>query len=166
MVNIPVTTSFSKREVDLECLQSMIEPVEKYKEVQPSITLFTPKIVTGPQKLMQRYVVLFTTITGSDRLRPDDGSRLIPACETGYVNSLADLNYMAAKANNDTRERIIADDNDETFGIQPDDEKLEDCWIDSVVVDKDSRTVSVYASILTRAGESLTFVVPTTAGIY
>ncbi len=164
---IDTTTSYSRRQLDLECLQSMDEPYTSFVEVTPSVTYETPKIVSGAQKLAQRYAVLFTTIIGSDIIEPGFGTTLYDRLERGNFGSYADIVFMANVANSGARARIKEDDaHDGTYGSQPDDEKLDDSWISDVKVDSVNRRISIYASILTAAGESLTFVVPTEAGIY
>lgn len=163
---IPVSDSFSKRQLDLECLETMDYPHDRYVEMTPSVTLDVPRIVSGPQKLAQRYVVLFTTILGSDFIRPGFGSNLLGVVETGNVGSVTEIELLAKFANSEAMNRIREDDASEDFGPQPDDEKLDRSWIESVVVDTAERTVKVYASLLTVAGERITFIVPTSAGIY
>lgn len=164
---LPVSTSYVGRQLDLESLQSVRQPSITYVEVAPSVTLDTPKIVAGAQKLVQRYAVLFTTIAGSDVSDPDFGTSLYSVFETGNVTGSGDLYLYAEAANRMTKRRIISEDDDEsTYGDQPDDEKLDDCWIDRVDVDKDTRRISVFARIRTKAGSDVTFVVPTKSGIY
>ena len=164
---LPTSTSYSKRQLDLESLQSMRVPSTAYEEVVPSVSYMVPKIAAGPQKLVQRYAVLFTTVTGSDPVRPDDGTNLYGVFDTGNIGSTSAVRLMANMANSIVRDRIREDDsNEDTFGRQPDDEKLDDCWISRVSVDTTSRTISVYASIRSRAGTEVEFIVPTSAGIY
>lgn len=164
---IKKTTSFSGRQLDLECLQSMDHPSTSFVEVTPSVTFDTPKIVSGPQKLAQRYAVLFTTVTGSDIMDPDFGTTLFGRIDHGNFGGYTEVNLLANEANIATKQRIIAaDNNTDTYGKIPDDEKLKDSWISRVVVDKNARTIDVFVKILTVAGEDITFVVPTPSGIY
>ena len=161
------STSYSRRQLDLESLQSMRQPSTSYEEVVPSATYDTPKIVAGIQKLVQRYAILFTTVTGSDVMRPTDGTGLYGIIDSGNVGSTASIKIMANRANAMVKSRIRADDdNEDVFGRQPSDEKLDDCWISRVSVDTTSRSVSVYASIRSVAGSEVEFIVPTSAGIY
>lgn len=164
---LPSTTSYSGRQLDLEALQSMDAPHVSWTEVTPGVVADTPKIVAGAQKLVQRYAVLFTTLTGGDVMRPDDGTPLCGVYETGNFGSTVDIELMAQDANSTCRARMREDDADEeTFGTHPADEMLDDCWIDRVTVDRTTRTVSIFASIRSMAGNEISFVVPTTAGIY
>lgn len=164
--SIKISTSFSKRQLDLECLETMDKPYDTFIELETSATFDVPRVVSGPQKLAQRYVVLFTTIIGSDRLRSDFGTTLLRVVETGNVNSEAELKLMASVANSMTMNAIRADDADAEYGPQPDDEKLLRSYIDDVVVDRETRDVRIYVSLITVAGEDITFIVPTKAGIY
>lgn len=164
---IKTTTSYSKRQLDLECLQSLDRPVNSFVEVVPSVTFDTPKIVAGPQKLVQRYAVLFTTIIGSDIMDKDFGTTLLGKIDHGNFGGYSEINLLAQEANIATKQRIFRDDeNTELYGNQPDDEKLQDSWVSRVAVNKVERTIDVFISILTVAGENITFVVPTVAGIY
>lgn len=164
---IPVSTDYSGKQLDLECLQSLPEPDNRFTEVDPSVTSKTPKIVSGPQKLAQRYAVLFTTIIGSDTMDPDFGTRLLDKVVSGNFGGYTEVEFLANTANLFTKERIMQDDDAvDRFGDIPDDEKLKDCWISNVVVDKENRRISIFASILTVAGESITFMVPTVAGVF
>jgi hypothetical protein len=133
----------------------------------PSATFETPKIVAGAQKLAQRFIVLFTTTLGSDKFNTDFGTKLTDAAKYGNTTGYTDIELMANMANEQARDAIFAADADtDTYGAIPDDEKLANSWISDVVVDKDTRTVRIYVSIVTAAGEAITFVVPTTSGIY
>ena len=166
-VKMPSTTSYSKRQLDLEVLQSLQEPVTSYTEVVPSATALVPKIVAGPQKLVQRYAVLFTTITDSDIVHPGEGTELYGIFDTGNVGGAGMIRLYAEAANSMARRMIKADDeNEATFGKQPADEKLDDSWIRDVVVDRSTRSISIYVSIRSAAGSVVTFVVPTSAGVY
>lgn len=160
-------TDYSKRQLDLECLQSMRIPDTRFVEVIPSVSYEQPKIVAGAQKLAQRYAVLFTTIIGSDKMDPSFGTTLYDRVVRGNFGSTVEVGFMANIANSMTRERIKSDDeNTDAFGNQPEDEKLDDCWISDVKIDHQERRISIYASIQTAAGDTLTFLVPTEAGIY
>ena len=163
---IESTTDYSNRLLDLECLQTIDHPDTKSVEVFPGITNDTPKIVAGPQKLVQRYAVLFTTIIGSDVMRPGFGTTLLSKAISGNFGGYAEIEFLANSANMYAKERILEEDDDERFGNQPDDERLSDCWISDIDVDRIDRKIAIHASILTAAGEQVTFVVPTPAGIY
>lgn len=164
---IPVSTSYVGRQLDLEALQSLQSPSTSFVEVVPSVSFDDPKIVSGMQKLAQRYAILFTTIRGSDMEDINFGTDLYSVFETGNVSGTSALYLRAEAANRMVKSRIIAEDSDEaTFGAQPDDEKLSDCWVDRVDVDTTTRRISVFVSIRSVAGSGVTFIVPTKSGIY
>ena len=163
---IESTTDYSNRLLDLECLQTVEYPDTRSVEVLPGITNDTPKIVAGPQKLVQRYAVLFTTIIGSDVMRKNFGTTLLSKVVSGNFGGYTEVEFLANSANMYAKERIQEEDDDDRFGNQPDDEKLSDSWISDIVVDREERRIAIHASILTAAGELVTFVVPTPAGIY
>lgn len=162
-----VSSDYSGRQLDLECLQSISDPVDSFTEVVPSVTFDTPKAVSGTNKLAQRYAVLLTTSMGSDIMGHVDGTLLVDMSTSGNVGSKSIIEYYAKMANMDARNAMLADDSDtDTFGKIPDDERLDDCWIDDVVVDFVERKVSVYATVRSVAGTTSTFMIPTTAGVY
>jgi hypothetical protein len=164
---IKETTSYAGRQLDLECLQTMKHPTQFFVEMTPSATYDTPKIVAGPQKLAQRYVVLFTTVTGSDIMNPRFGTDFIGRVDHGNFGGYVEVRFLADEANRITKQRIKEDDrNSAVYGDSPADERLRDSWITNIEVSKADRKIRVHISILTEAGNSIEFVVPTKAGIY
>ena len=164
-MKIQTTNSYYKRQLDIECLQSMLAPSEDYTELYPSVSKNKTKAVSGIQKLAQRYVVLFTTELGSDVFMPDFGSTFIKTAERCNVSSIYKLEFLANEANFVTK-RLLKDEDPETYGKQNDDERLDDSWIVSVSADYNERKIVVHAAIRSVAGDVLDFVVPTTNGIY
>jgi len=166
--SVKTTTNYYKRQLDIECLQSMVTPSTEYQELTPSASKNQTKAVSGIQKLVQRYVVLFTTLTGSDVFNKYIGTNLVDVCSRGNVPGLSYVDLMANTANFKTQDKIKHDDesNAARYGDQPDDEKLQESRIVDVTLDTVTRTIRIHVSIRSVAGDSVTFVVPTTYGVF
>ena len=154
------TTSYSNRTVDLSILKSPTG-TEGDIIVNPDVSL-TPMMVTGVQKLVQRFATTFLTIKGTVENYSDFGTPIMQKALSGGIYSEATFTTAAAEANALAFRQIREADEDLDT---PDDEKLESSDIINLSLDRGSGTLSVTIELTTAAGAIVTFVTPLETGI-
>lgn len=170
-MSVPVTYSYSGRQVDLELLKSVVNPSYSFQRVYPSVANVPPvldsdpKSVTGVEKAVQRYTNLLLTNLGSVHLREDLGGMLVIRVFNGSVASTADLVNLFAIANHNALVAMATDDTDESFGYQPDDEKIYDVELIDSNIDYASATISLSLGLHMVSGLDYKYVIPIKAGI-
>ena len=159
---IITTTDYTGRQIDVELLQTVIKPVEV---LQVSLsTIVTPaKMVTGIQKLVQRYALLLLTNIGDVNFAQDQGGDLLRMVLGGYVQDLGQLQFAFASANTAVVRMLSDDDlNADAFGAAPDDERISSAMLLDSTVDKATSTAFLRIQIVSQAGSDFTFVLPVT----
>lgn len=159
-MNRPAKIDYSGRTVDLLLLKTVIRPVSE-TVVCPNVAN-VPRAATGIEKLVQRYALLFLTQIGTVELSPDEGSEFMRSLGKGMIYDENTLKAEAAKANSLVTRQIKREDaNLETT----DDEALESATITDLRLDRATQSVLVQVTIVTRAGESYTYITPITIGV-
>jgi hypothetical protein len=158
----PYTTDYTNRQVDIELLQSVSVP-KQLQQVTIGGTVDPIKIVTGVQKLIQRYTSLLLQVLESVHFDQDQGTELLPQITQGFVQTAGALQGTFAVANRLVLEQLNRDDANDDFGDQPDDEILETAVLIDYDIDFASSTVYLTIQLTTVAGDDVVFVVPTTA---
>lgn len=163
----PYKVDYSGRQLDIELLQSIEQPVTK-KRVYPAVNhdgVEPPKIVSGIEKAVQRYAKIFLTEAGSVKFEPDTGNEFLYSIRRGMVPNRAYLDYLYNVANHNALRIIRADDADtETFGPIPDDERILTTDLLGLDIDYSKATVTVSVLITTYAGETYTYITPVASG--
>ena len=171
MAFAPFKVDYSGRQLDIELLQSIRQPVSK-KRVYPAVNhrisdaeIESPKIVSGIEKAVQRYAKLFLTEAESVKFEPDTGNEFLSSIRKGMVPNRAYLDYLYNVANHNALRIIRADDADtETFGPIPDDERILTTDLLGLEIDYAKATVTVSVLITTYAGDTYTYITPVAAG--
>lgn len=110
-------------------------------------------VVTGPQKVVQRFVLELLREKGT-RLFDPAGTDFMTEARQGYWRTPVDVMGAFARAVIDIREIL----NNEESTADPDDERFSDAILQSVQIQGD--TVSLVIKIVTLAGDSRSFVFP------
>lgn len=168
---VKTTVDYANRLVDLELLQSVTEPSQDFQRVYPTFTRFTgedytvPKMVTGVEKAVQRYLKLLTTDIGSIHFAQDIGGELVVRTFNGSISSTAVLNHIFALANDTAITKMAEDDNDELFGDSPEDERIVSATLVSSTINPAAATISLMIDIEMESGSTYTYVVPVAVGL-
>jgi len=161
--HIPYKVDYSGRQVDIELLQSIARPVELQQVTVSSVTQMA-KIVTGIQKLVQRYASLILQIIETTHFDQENGSELVRMLMAGVIQNRGRLQNAFAISNNQVVRQLRKDDaQEEVYGTMPEDEQLDNAQLLDYDIDFARSTVYLRIRITSRAGDSLEFIVPTTA---
>lgn len=155
-----VTRDYTGRQVDLECLQTIVEPVG-VSELSLTATRGESRRVTGVQKAIQRYVTLLLTPSSSVPFAEDAGNELLDALRAGVVSNTGYLRHLFNVANAVALDIIRRDDyNTQMFGDQVDDERIAAVELDGVTVDYATSTLGLSLVFRTEAGSDYSYVLP------
>jgi hypothetical protein len=155
--------NYAGRQVDIELLQSISRPA-KIQQVSLSTVNDTPKIVAGIQKLAQRYALLLLFRLGDTPFDTEQGTSLLAAVVSGTLINMGQVYHHFALANMSVRQNMASDDkNTDTFGAVPDDERLARARLIDASIDFGASTLSLTIRLTTKAGSTITFIVPVTA---
>ena len=164
MNNARQKVDYAGRTVDLLLLKTVLDVPAVNQRVQINVSDGTddPRIVTGIEKLVQRYALLFLNALGSTKFRPDHGTNLIPRAAKGLIYSRSTLESAAAEANLFASRQIrLADEGDDI----PDDERLVSSEITDLVFVRTAAQVKISIRLTTAAGQSYVYIIPVNMGI-
>jgi len=166
MANLyPYAIDYSNRQVDMELLQSVPEPKELLR-VTLGLSSDTPKIVTGVQKMAQRYALLFLSTIGDIQFDPNQGGVMLAQVGGGRIQNQGQLQIAFAETNSSILGQIKADNANDLYGVIPDDELIVDAQLLDFDIDFSKSTVYLRIRLITRAGSDIVFIVPVTATRY
>jgi hypothetical protein len=114
------------------------------------------KVVTGIQKLVQRWVIEFLTPVGSMPYLLDRGSIFLNSARSGRLRTEADVVSLFAFCNSKISDNLLRED---LLGVYPEDEQYSDAKLISVAVSVGSK-VSLTIAINSKAGADRIFTVP------
>ena len=155
---------YAGRTVDLLLLKTVLDVPAINQRVQVDVSDGTddPRIVTGIEKMVQRYALLFLNALGSTKFRPDHGTNIIPRAAKGLIYSRSTLESAAAEANLFASRQIrLADEGDDI----PDDERLVSSEITDLVFVRTAAQVKISIRLTTAAGQSYVYIIPVNMGI-
>lgn len=164
MNNARQKVDYAGRTVDLLLLKTVLDVPAVNQRVQVDVSdgMDTPRIVTGIEKLVQRYALLFLNALGSTKFRPDHGTNLIPRAAQGLIYNMATLESSAAEANLFASSQIrLADEGED----MPDDERLVSSEITDLVFVRTAAQVKISIRLTTAAGQSYVYIIPVNVGI-
>lgn len=156
---IGVTTDYNNRLVDVELLQSVTTPSAIQRVFVTSVGS-EPKIVTGIQKAAQRYAVLLLTSAGDVKFAEDMGGELVVRLVRGTIQNMGYLRHIFSMANSNALRLLKADDDSDTYGSLPDDERIVKAVLTDAVMDYSQGTLTLEVRLTTAAGDAFNFVVP------
>lgn len=161
-------TSYAGRQLDMELLQHVAVPYNQrvFPAVDHGKDGTGPRICAGMEKVVQRYAKLLLTDLGSVKFDSDLGNDLMSSIRKGEVYSTAWMTQLFNEANRNVLNAMIADDNDyDTFGDLPDDERIDTAELVDLEIDQTTATVRIHVKITTLAGEEYEYIAPVASGI-
>jgi hypothetical protein len=154
---------YTNRQVDIELLQHIAQPVE-LQLVHVTNVRETPKIVAGIEKMVQRYALLLLSSLGTVRFENTQGSNLLAAVLAGMIFNEGQLTSIFALANTAVLQQLHDDNVDtDTFGDIPADEQIAVARLEDVDIDIAQSKLTLTIKLITEAGTDITFIVPVTA---
>lgn len=153
---------YAGRTVDLLLLKTVLDAPVELKRVDVNVS-GTPMIVTGIEKLVQRYALLFLTALGSVKFAEGRGTNIIPRVASGRVYDMATLETAAAEANMMARTRIASGDAGEDT---PDDERLINSVVEKLEFSRQESRVRISVRLTTAAGQTYLYVIPVAVGVH
>lgn len=155
-----VTRDYTGRQMDLECLQTVVEPTGVI-EMSPTAVMGDSRRVAGVQKAIQRYVALLLTPSSSVPFPDAEGNMLMDALRSGTVSNLGYLRHLFNVANAVALDIMRKDDyNIERFGEQPDDERVESVTLSGMTIDYATSTLGLSLTFRTAAGSDYAYTLP------
>lgn len=154
------TTDYTGRKVDLLMLQFVKKPGSDII-VRPDVSK-SPRIVTGIEKLVQRFATLFLTQVGTVNNSETEGTDFMTLLGAGQIYDESTLRTAAASANKSTYNQIRTEDR---LHDTPDDEAIDSSTVTETEVDRSTATVYVTIEIVSVAGEKYVYTTPLTTGV-
>ena len=159
---IPYEVNYLNRQVDMELLQSIAQPVE-IQRVHANFIFGPAKIVTGIQKAVQRYALLLLTEIGDVHFDATQGVSFLRPILGGNIQNRGRFQNLFAVANAEVRTQLNSEDAKiDTYGSIPDDERIVNSQLLDFDINFETATVTLRVAITTAAGDSFTFIVPVT----
>lgn len=153
---------YAGRTVDLLLLKTVLAVPVSNKRVGLDVS-DDPMIVTGVEKMVQRYAISFINAVGSTMFRQSHGTDIVPAVATGRVYSMPTLETAAAEANLLAfRSLALADAEEDT----PDDERLVDSEVIDLEFSRSESKVKISVKLTTAAGNSYVYIIPVGVGVH
>lgn len=158
------TRDYTGRQSDLECLQTVANPVGSV-ELSLTASNGTSRRITGMQKAIQRYVTLLLTPSDSVNFPVAQGNTLLSALRAGSVSDTGYLRHLFNMASAAAIDIIRKDDYNTTrFGDQPDDERIESVELAGMTIDYGTSTLGLSLVFRTEAGSDYAYVLPVSTG--
>lgn len=156
---------YAGRTVDLLLLKTVLDVPVMNKRVGIDVSNVSgePMIVTGVEKLVQRFAVAFINAMGSTKFRPNHGTNIVPQVSKGLVYDMSSLEVEAAEANLLAKTQTIEGDADEDT---PDDEKLVDSEVTDLEFYRAEARIKISVRLTTAAGDSYTYIIPVPIGVH
>ena len=153
---------YAGRTVDLLLLKTVTSVPVVNKRVDIDVE-DDPMIVTGVEKMVQRFALSFINALGSTKFAPDHGTNIVPHVAAGLVYDMATLEMEAAEANMLAMNHLIsADDGEDT----PDDERLVSSEVTDLEYLRGEERVKISVRLTTAAGKSYVYIIPVGVGVH
>lgn len=154
------TTDYSKRQIDLEFMQTVTRPSDVIP-LDLAFTTSSAKVVTGIQKMAQRYMIVLLTRLNDSYFAPEQGTTFWRDMMRGASQNPGRVNMAFNFASVDAVSQMQAEDGDSVFGSIPDDERI----VSAVLVDFDfnveTSTLMLKVVLTNKQGDTYTYVLPT-----
>jgi len=159
----PSTVDYNGRQVDIEWLQSILAPNTSAKRLYMQFSPDT-KIVTGMQKMAQRFTNTFLTIVGDVKFDQNFGTTFWDDLFAGAGQNLGRVAAVTALAIMYARNNMGEDDaNTEVYGEIPADERIKNATLLDYSIDVNNGVLSIQIELTSLAGGAYTFVLPVQA---
>jgi hypothetical protein len=157
---VEFSRDYTGRQVDIEALQTAETPAYSI----PLSTTLSDKNkhrrITGIQKLLQRYAILFLTQKGSVPFFPLQGTNFVRVAQQGGMSTRESVVHYFSFANFNVRENLLQEQDNPLFGDMPDDEKFESASLVDYVIDTRTSYLYLKVRLFSVAGDSATFIIP------
>jgi len=154
------STDYTGRQVDVELLQTVEQLVSPLR-VHPALSNEPAKVVTGMQKLAQRFTVLLLTILEDVHLDPTQGTTLMQDLLWGAAQNAGTVAGVVSFALLDTVTQLRDEEGeDELYGELPDDEKIDTAILEDFDVDVTNGSIFLRVALTNQVGEDYTYVLP------
>ena len=149
------TTDYTGRKKDLS-IMSGTDP--KSTERQPVTLKFgaVSSFCAGIQKLIQKYMIYFTTIAGTQSQYPDFGTDFMIGVQNGNIRTREDIVHAFNFANLKTLEALKAYQKENP--TIPTDEQINTASLDNLEVNGDKLVIDI--RIVSNAGTDVVFLMP------
>jgi len=155
------TTDYAGRQVDVELLQSIRTP-DVTQRVSISNVKHTPKMVTGLEKMVQRYTNLLLSYLDSTHFDSANGTDFLGSLLGGFQN-LGVLQSVFTVANSGVLSQLGADNSNLMYGPIPDDENIVSAVLLRSDIDIGSSTVLLQVQLTSVSGDTAVFIIPATS---
>ncbi len=165
MKNEHQKVDYSGRTVDLLLLKTVLNvPASNHRvDVDVSNVSGKPMIVTGVEKLAQRFLLTFVNAIGSTKFMDSFGTEIVPKVATGWIYNQATLDAAASAANLAARTQVaFADQGLDT----PDDETLVNSEVLYARFSREKASVMISIKLTTAAGASYVYIIPVGVGVH
>lgn len=158
----PYTSNYSGRLTDVEVLQTITAP-RGLTALHTSLTTTPVKMITGMQKMAQRFTILLLTRLGDIHFDQDAGTTFIVDMFRGASQSSGSVGSAFAFASTDVLQQMRQADRDvELYGPIPADEQIVNATLESFDVDYSTATLRLRISLENLEGSAYTYVMPVT----
>jgi hypothetical protein len=155
------TADYSDRQIDLELMQSISNPVG-VTALDLSFTVQATRAITGMQKLAQRYTVLLLTQLTDVYFSPEQGTTFWQDMLRGAAQNSGQVTMAFNFASIDAVTQMQVDDGNDVYGDIPDDERIQSATLLDFNVNVATATLYLSVLLRSRAGTTYTYVLPTT----
>lgn len=157
------TTDTTGRKFDLEALQTVDDSRLSLFPLSLTISASnTTRRLTGLQKLVQRYALLFLQFRGTVKFAPAQGTGFLAAAYSGAIQNSEHVSHQFLFANTAVIDQLRFDDSSLEFGeAPPDDERIQAANLLDYSVDTQDARLFLRVQIINLLGDSTTFVLPT-----
>ena len=154
-------TDYTDRQVDIEALQSAESPAKEIRLSKSMTGGDKHRRITGLQKLVQRYAILFLTRLGSSRFAPLIGTDFVDAAQRGFIKSRDDVSQLFSFANRQVTAILLNDaTTQDSFGEQPEDEQFDRAELEDFTIDTASGYLYLRIRVYSASGDNANFILP------
>ena len=154
------TTDYTDRQIDIEALQTAETPMKSIKLSKTMTEGGKHRRITGLQKLLQRYAILFIADRGSVAHAPLQGTNFLTIAQQGGMSGRDAVAHFFTFANVQVRENILREQGDPRFGDQPTDEQFDRAVLEDFTVDSSIGYLYLKIRVYSVAGDSANFIIP------
>ena len=154
---------YSGRTVDLLLLKTILAVPAIGVRVDLDVS-DDPMIVSGIEKMVQRYAILFINAMGSTMFRPYHGTEIVPGVSNGSIYDMATLEAAAAEANLSALRQMTM--SDEVQEDTPDDERITDSEVTDLEFSRPKSKIMISVRLTSAAGKSYVYIIPVGVGVH
>lgn len=151
---------YTDRQVDIEALQTAESPAKGIRLSKSMTDGDKHRRITGIQKLVQRWAILFLSDRGSGKHTPLIGTDIVAAAQQGALSSREDVVQYFTFANFQVRENILREQGDGAFGDQPEDEQFDRATLEDYAIDSQLGYLYLKVRVYSVAGDNANFIIP------